>query len=61
MIQTIYDIIKAHDGEMKVESKEDEGAEFIIQLPISDNIESKSLNPVNHGSDNLRYYKGSCR
>jgi signal transduction histidine kinase len=29
-----YDIIKAHGGEIKVESKEGEGAEFIIQLPI---------------------------
>jgi two-component system NtrC family sensor kinase len=30
-----YDIIKAHGGELKVESKEGEGAEFIIQLPIA--------------------------
>jgi signal transduction histidine kinase len=29
-----YDIIKAHGGEIKVESKEGEGSEFIIQLPI---------------------------
>jgi two-component system, NtrC family, sensor kinase len=29
-----YDIIKAHGGELKVETKEGEGAEFIIQLPI---------------------------
>jgi signal transduction histidine kinase len=29
-----YDIIKAHKGEMKVETKEDEFAEFSIQLPI---------------------------
>src|SRR6185503_13305437 len=29
-----YDIIKAHSGEIKVETKEGEGAEFIIQLPI---------------------------
>ncbi len=28
-----YDIIKAHGGELKVETKEGEGAEFIIQLP----------------------------
>ena len=33
VIQTIYDIIKAHGGELKVETKEGEGAEFIIQLP----------------------------
>ncbi|MGZ5191834.1 MAG: sensor histidine kinase [Flavisolibacter sp.] len=29
-----YDIIKAHGGEIKVETKEGEGAEFIILLPI---------------------------
>ncbi|GAC1424396.1 MAG: hypothetical protein NVSMB67_24720 [Flavisolibacter sp.] len=28
-----YDIVKAHGGEMKVETKEGEGAAFIIQLP----------------------------
>ena len=34
VIQTSYDIIKAHGGEIKVETKEGEGAEFMIQLPI---------------------------
>lgn len=34
MVQTIYDIIKAYGGELKVETKEGEGAEFIIELPI---------------------------
>ena len=29
-----YDVIKAHGGEIKVETKEGEGSEFIIQLPI---------------------------
>jgi len=29
-----YDIIKAHGGELKVETKEGEGSVFIIQLPI---------------------------
>ncbi len=29
-----YDIVKAHGGEIKVETKEGDGAEFIIQLPI---------------------------
>jgi signal transduction histidine kinase len=29
-----YDIVKAHGGELKVESNEGEGSEFIIQLPI---------------------------
>jgi signal transduction histidine kinase len=28
-----YDIVKAHSGEIKVETKEGEGAEFTIQLP----------------------------
>jgi len=28
-----YDIVKAHNGEIKVETKEGEGSEFIIQLP----------------------------
>jgi len=32
-----YDIIKAHGGEIKVENKEGEGAEFIISLPIKNN------------------------
>ena len=30
-----YDIIKAHDGEIKVETKENEGTEFTIQLPVN--------------------------
>jgi signal transduction histidine kinase len=29
-----YDIIKAHSGEIKVTSKEGEGSEFIIQIPV---------------------------
>jgi signal transduction histidine kinase len=33
-----YDIVKAHGGELKVETKEGEGAEFIIQLPIKENV-----------------------
>ena len=28
-----YDIVKAHGGELKVETKEDEGSEFVISLP----------------------------
>ena len=28
-----YDIVKAHGGEIKVETKENEGTTFIIQLP----------------------------
>ena len=31
-----YDIIKAHGGEIKVESKEGEGSEFIILLPFKE-------------------------
>ena len=42
VIQTIYDIVKVHSGELKVETKparagsdgEGEGTEFIISLPI---------------------------
>jgi two-component system, NtrC family, sensor kinase len=30
-----YDIIKSHGGEMKVDTKESEFAEFIIHLPIA--------------------------
>jgi signal transduction histidine kinase len=30
-----YDIIKAHGGEIKVQTKEGEESEFVIQLPIS--------------------------
>jgi signal transduction histidine kinase len=29
-----YDIVKAHGGEIKVETREGEGAEFIILLPL---------------------------
>jgi two-component system NtrC family sensor kinase len=32
-----YDIVKAHGGEIRVETKEEEGTEFIIQLPIKTN------------------------
>lgn len=31
-----YDIVKAHGGELKVETKEGEGAEFIISLPLNE-------------------------
>ncbi len=29
-----YDIVKAHGGELKVETKEGEGSEFIVRLPL---------------------------
>ena len=29
-----YDIVKAHGGELKVETKIDEGSHFIIILPV---------------------------
>jgi two-component system, NtrC family, sensor kinase len=29
-----YDIVKAHGGELKVETKEGEGSEFVIVLPV---------------------------
>ena len=34
VIQTTYDIVKAHGGELKVETKENEGYVFTIQIPI---------------------------
>lgn len=34
MVQTMYDIAKAYRGEIKVNTKQNEGSEFIIQLPI---------------------------
>ncbi len=36
MVKTIYDIIKALGGEIKVETKEGEGSTFIIRLPAKD-------------------------
>jgi signal transduction histidine kinase len=33
-----YDIVKAHGGELKVETKESEGSEFVIQLFIKSEI-----------------------
>ena len=33
-----YDIIKAHGGELKAETKGGEGAEFVIKLPTSMNV-----------------------
>ena len=32
-----YDIVKSHGGELKVETKEGEGSEFIIIIPITKN------------------------
>ena len=34
VIQTIYDIVKAHGGEIKVETMVGEGSEFVIQIPV---------------------------
>ena len=34
VIRTSYDIVNAHGGEIKIESEEREGTEFIIQIPI---------------------------
>jgi len=34
VIQKKYDIIKVHGGSLKVKSKEGEGSEFVIQLPV---------------------------
>ena len=35
VIQTSYDIVKAHGGELKVETTEEKGSTFIIQLPTN--------------------------
>ncbi len=35
VIQTSYNIIEAHGGEIKVETNEGEGAVFIIELPAN--------------------------
>lgn len=32
-LSSSYDIVKAHGGKIKVETKENEGTTFIIQLP----------------------------
>ena len=53
MIQTIYDIVKAHGGELKVETKEGEGSEFIIQLPVVWITDLKGL----EDHTNKYYYK----
>ncbi len=34
VIKTSYVIVKAHGGELKVETKEGEGSEFMILLPV---------------------------
>jgi two-component system NtrC family sensor kinase len=34
VIQTSYDIVKAHGGQIRIETKEGEGSELIIQLPV---------------------------
>jgi K+-sensing histidine kinase KdpD len=35
VIQTSYDIVKAHGEELKVETKQGEGTEFVIQLSVT--------------------------
>ena len=34
VIQTSYAIVKAHGGELKVETKEGEGSAFVVSLPV---------------------------
>jgi two-component system, NtrC family, sensor kinase len=41
-----YNIIKAHGGEIKVESKEGEGSEFIIELPLNNYLRTKILSLI---------------
>ncbi len=38
MIQTSYDIIKAHGGEIEVDTEDGEFADFIIKLSCKANI-----------------------
>ena len=33
VIQTNYDIVKAHGGKLKVETQEGEGSQFMVILP----------------------------
>lgn len=35
VIQTSYDIVKAHGGELNVETRKGEGSEFVISLPLN--------------------------
>lgn len=35
VILTNYDIVKAHGGELKVETREGDGSTFMIQLPVA--------------------------
>ncbi len=37
VIQTSYDIIKAHGGEIKVDAREKEGTTFTISIPVNNN------------------------
>jgi len=36
-----YDIVKAHGGELKVETRETKGSEFIIYLPLGQEDQTK--------------------
>ena len=35
VIQTSYDIVKAHGGDLTVETEEGEGSTFILKLPTT--------------------------
>ncbi len=37
MVQTSYDIVNAHGGELKVETEEGEGSTFVTSLPFNNN------------------------
>jgi hypothetical protein len=43
VIQTSYDIVKAHGREIKEESKEGEGTEFTISLPETKKCKNAKL------------------
>ena len=41
-----YDIVKAHGGELKVETKEGEGSTFSIRLPLNTSANEKRSEAV---------------
>lgn len=42
MVPVTHDIIKAHGGEIIIGSNAGEGVEFIVQLPLKENINKMS-------------------
>ena len=57
VIQKSYDIVKAHKGEIKVLSKEGEGSDFEIRLPI---VHRRSVRSFNDDCLRTRSVNGRC-